>query len=272
MRQARPVGRYLRHVAAAATLAREDSAGRAAHLTARSGLPGPRANLELAQTYAEVAEPNEARDFVAGDDEYLALCGALALAARAADPALAAVVRAAAIDGRWRVREGVALGLQRLAAADPATFLRVLDDWAADADPLVQRARVAALCEPPLLKAPALAAAALACCEQATAFLRALPVADRRRDDVRVLRQALGYCWSVAVAADPSVGLPAFARLEEDPDPDLRWIARSNRTKARLAKLLSPAEPVPAAIPCGRDRDEAVPTATPRAHPRRFQN
>jgi hypothetical protein len=241
------MGGYLRHVAAAATLAREDSAGRAAHLTARSGLPGPRANLELAQTYAEVAEPDEARDFVAGDDEYLALCGALALAARVADPALGAVVRAAARDRRWRVREGVALGLQRLAAADPPAFLRVLDEWATDADPLVQRARLAALCEPSLLKAPALAAAALACCEQATAFLRGLPVADRRRDDVRVLRQALGYCWSVAVAADPAAGLPAFARLEEDPDPDLRWVARSNRTKARLAKLL--AEPVAAPEP-----------------------
>jgi hypothetical protein len=89
----------MRHVAAAATLAREDADGRAAYLTARSGLPGPRANLELAQAYAEVAEPEEARALAAGDDEYLALCGALALAARAADPALAGAVRAAATDG-----------------------------------------------------------------------------------------------------------------------------------------------------------------------------
>jgi hypothetical protein len=232
----------MRHVAAAATLAREDADGRAAYLTARSGLPGPRANLELAQAYAEVAEPEEARALAAGDDEYLALCGALALAARAADPALAGAVRAAATDGRWRVREGVALGLQRLAAADAPAFLRVLDDWAADPDPLVHRARIAAICEPPLLKDRALAAAALACCAEATAFLRRLPAADRRRDDVRVLRQALGYCWSVAVAADPAAGLPAFAALEEDPDPDVRWVARSNRTKARLARLLTDAE------------------------------
>jgi hypothetical protein len=228
----------MRHVAAAATLAREDQAGRAAYLTARSGLPGPRANLELAHTYAEVADPGEARAFLAGDDEYLALCGALALAARAADPELAAAVRDAARDGRWRVREGVALGLQRLAGADAAAFLRVLDGWAVDPDALVQRARVAAVCEPPLLKDRRLAAAALAACEAATAFLRAVPAGERRRDDVRTLRQALGYCWSVAVAADPDAGLPAFARLEQDDDPDVRWIARSNRSKARLAKLL----------------------------------
>jgi hypothetical protein len=228
----------MRHIAAAATLVREDAAGRAAYLSARSGLPGPRANLELAHTYAEVAEPDEARGFVAGDDEYLALCGAVALAARAGDPEVAAVVRTAARDDRWRVREGVVLGLQRLAAADAPAFLRLLDDWAADPDPLVQRARVAAICEPPLLKEPALAAAALACCSATTGFLRSLPAAERRRNDVRVLRQALGYCWSVAVAADPAAGLAAFARLEEDQDADVRWVARNNRTKARLAKLV----------------------------------
>src|SRR3954468_3963672 len=199
----------MRHVAAAMTLVNEDADGRAAYLTARSGLPGPRANLELAHTYAEVAEPEEARAFLAGDDEFLALCGALALAASATEPGLAADVRAAARDGRWRVREGVALGLQRLAPADSGAFLRLLERWAADPDPFVQRARIAAVCEPPLLKDPVLAAAALACCEAATALLRALPAAERCRNDVRLLRQALGYCWSVAVAADPGAGLPA---------------------------------------------------------------
>jgi hypothetical protein len=234
-----------RHVAAAATLAQETPGRRAAFLTARSGLPGPRANLDLAQAYAEIAEPDEARAFVAGDDEYLALCGALALAARAGDPRHAAAARSAARDGRWRVREGVALGLQRLAGADRLAFLRLLDSWAGDPDPLVQRARVAAICEPPLLKDRVLAAAGLACCEEVTGFLRTVPAAERRRDDVRTLRQALGYCWSVAVAADPEAGLPALARLEEDDDPDARWIVRSNRAKARLARLLRAGEPEP---------------------------
>jgi hypothetical protein len=78
-----------------------------------------------------------------------------------------------------------------------------------------------------------------------TGFLRTLPAGERRRDDVRTLRQALGYCWSVAVAADPEAGLPAFARLEEDDDPDARWIVRSNRAKARLARLLRAGEPEP---------------------------
>jgi len=55
---------------------------------------------------------------------------------------------------------------------------------------------------------------------------------------IRVLRQALGYCWSVAVAANPGPGLPLFHSLEADPDPDIAWIVRQNRKKARLKSLL----------------------------------
>jgi hypothetical protein len=54
-----------------------------------------------------------------------------------------------------------------------------------------------------------------------------------------VLRQGLGYCWSVAVAGDPELGLPAFEELPLD-DPDVAWVSRENRTKKRLARLLNP--------------------------------
>jgi hypothetical protein len=55
---------------------------------------------------------------------------------------------------------------------------------------------------------------------------------------VRTLRQALGYCWSVAVAADPAAGLPRFLALAASPDPDVAWVVHSNRGKARLAGVL----------------------------------
>jgi hypothetical protein len=48
----------------------------------------------------------------------------------------------------------------------------------------------------------------------------------------------LGYCWSVAVAADPPNGLTRFIALESTDDADVRWIVRENAKKARLAKLL----------------------------------
>lgn len=215
-----------------------DASARRVLLASESGLPGPRANLPLAHAAARVVDGDEARGLLAGvasekpeEREYLALCGALALASRA-DPA----AREAARDPRWRVREGVALGLQVLAARDAMGFSEVLDHWRDDPDPLVQRARLAAVCEPPLLRDGALAALAVEVSEQATAFLRA--AVDRRDGGVRVLRQALGWAWSVAVAADPGTGLPAFRALEQDDDVDVAWIVRSNRGKARLARLL----------------------------------
>ena len=72
-----------------------------------------------------------------------------------------------------------------------------------------------------------------------TSSLAARPSAERRSPDVRTLRQALGYCWSVAVAADPDAGLDLFLALGDSPDPDVRWIHRENSKKKRLARYLA---------------------------------
>jgi hypothetical protein len=108
-----------------------------------------------------------------------------------------------------------------------------------DPDPLVQRAAVAGVCEPRLLRPPAAAAIALEICATVTATVAARPRERRRSDNVRSLRQALGYCWSVAVAADPGAGVPRFLALADDPDPDVMWIVRENGRKARLVSALS---------------------------------
>jgi hypothetical protein len=147
-------------------------------------------------------------------------------------------LREYARDGRWRVREGVAMALQRLGDADSSRLRRLTREWADDADPLVQRAAVAGICEPRLLRQPDNRAHALALCHAVTESLAERPVEVRASDGVRVLRQALGYCWSVAVAADPSAGLPLFAVLSGHTDPDVQWIVRENRKKSRLARLL----------------------------------
>ena len=68
-------------------------------------------------------------------------------------------------------------------------------------------------------------------------FLASLPAQERRAADVRTLRQALGYCWSVALAADPERGLAAFLPLTESSDPDVAWVVRENRKKKRMPAL-----------------------------------
>src|SRR6266705_3636553 len=101
------------------------------HLLAHSGLPGPRANLELAQAAADVADEPILRRWLADAEEYLALCGAIGIGRLIAEghAGLWPVLRAAADDKRWRVREGVAMGLQRIGDADPVRLLDELDGW-----------------------------------------------------------------------------------------------------------------------------------------------
>lgn len=209
---------------------------------AASGLPGPRANLRLVAAAAVTAGTREIDALLRSGDEFATMCAAAALGRSAADPEVQTRARELAGDTRWRVREGVAIGLQLWGDADPTAMADLATAWAGDAHPLVQRAAVAAICEPRLLTSPHAASRAAAVCAAATESLRSLP-ADRRRDpDVRTLRQALGYGWSVAVAADPAPGLAAFRALPLD-DPDVAWVVRENSAKKRLALLLRPSPP-----------------------------
>ncbi|MBM9465377.1 HEAT repeat domain-containing protein [Aeromicrobium sp. YIM 150415] len=220
-----------------ADLMRLDRSSWPEFLDAHSGLPGPRANLALAAAVADLADAELTDALLGSDDEYRVLCGAVALGALAAQPGVAARLRELAADHRWRVREGVAMGLQRLGDTDVAALESLVLDWADDPEPLVQRAAAAAICEPRLLGTAAAAATAIEVCRRATASLAARPPSMRRQSELRTLRQGLGYCWSVAIAADPGPGLAAFRELDER-DRDVAWIVTQNRRKARLARLV----------------------------------
>jgi hypothetical protein len=206
-------------------------------LTERSGLPGPRANLTLVAAAATTAGPDTVAILWEDGGEYTAMCAAAALAHHADDPAAGARARTLATDERWRVREGVALGLQLLGDMNPEALARIVRAWVDDPHPLVQRAAVAAICEPRLLHDRAAAAVALDACQRATAAYTALPTNRRKEPNARSLRQTLGYCWSIAVAAQPREGIDAFSSLDAT-DPDLAWIITQNRRKKRLASLL----------------------------------
>ena len=210
-------------------------------LTSHSGLPGPRGNIELGRAVAEEADAATVDALVATDDEYLVFCAVVGLGrllAQRDDRDLRERLRRHAADDRWRVREAVAMALQRLGDVDPVRLVLLVADWANDADPLVQRAAVAGICEPRLLYTPWMAMAAIDACERVTASLAARPADERRLSSVRTLRQALGYCWSVAVAADPDLGLPRFLALYDSPDHDVAWVVHCNRGKASKASLL----------------------------------
>jgi len=237
-------------------------------LLANSGLPGPRGNLELAQAVADEGSEEQFRRWltlgpdqapVNSPEEFLAFCGILGMGSLLAcadepsadgtqpsaqgpssivSPALAAppirTLRHFAADPRWRSREAVAMALQRWGDADMEALLRAMAEWSRGT-PWEQRSAAAALCEPRLLAKPADAAATLHILDVITASLH--QNRDRRDAAFRVLRQGLGYCWSVAVAACPEEGKPLMEKWIADPDPDIRWIMRENLRKNRLSRM-----------------------------------
>ncbi len=96
-------------------------------LLRESGLPGPRANLELARAVAEAGDAGRFRSWLRWDaekapsqapEEFLAFCGVLGLGRLLAggEPALLSELRQWANDPRWRIREAVAMALQYLGA------------------------------------------------------------------------------------------------------------------------------------------------------------
>ncbi len=213
------------------------------YLLEHSGLPGPRGNIELGQAAADVGDrrrfdrllkwtPDRAP--VGTREEFLAFCGTVGLGKLAAegDPAALAELRVQASDPRWRVREAVAMGLQRIGEADMRALLRECRSWTRGND-LERRAAVAGPCEPALLHDERDVAAVLSILDRVTDGLSRSR--DRRSEGFHALRKALAYCWSVAVAASPGAGRPLMERWMTSEDRDVLWVMKQNLAKKRIA-------------------------------------
>jgi hypothetical protein len=147
-----------------------------------------------------------------------------------------------AANASWRLREGVAMAFQRLLTAASYETLDYLTYLAKQGDYFQQRAAIAGIAEPALLHSTEIINAALNIQRIVLERLHAAPSTDRKREDFRVLRQALGYTLSVVTAAAPTKG---FALMEEAAtwnDPDIAWILRENLKKKRLAKFVERTE------------------------------
>lgn len=203
------------------------------YLKANSGLPGPRANLELVTAVAEEADADLLWRLSASSDEFLALCGTAGLGRLAATEPDTVLpwLKELAEDPRWRVREGVAIALQRLGHASMPLLITEMEVWS-KGGPLVQRATAAGLCEPALFKKADAVRRVLLILDHITRSMAA--TRDRKHDGFRVLRQAMGYCWSVAAAANPAAARPLFVKWLRSSDPDIAWVMKSNLGKARL--------------------------------------
>lgn len=237
------------------------------YLIDHSSLPGRRANLELIGAFADVvaalcSAPDVSlnRSYVSMEWLLMELLNRYPPDVFGSDPdsplqmpQLCAMVAlgewavafrhiefgAAALLGQagsplWRVREAVAMGVQRMLAAQWNSVIRRLNRRAIDATAWEWRAIVAGVAEPGLLTDLARALDALDLHSAALAYLRRLSPDARRGDPARVLRQALGYSISVVTAAAPAVGFAQMHAWAAWDDPDITRILRENTTKKRL--------------------------------------
>lgn len=218
-----------------------------AYLLQESGLPGPRGNLELAQVVADEGDKALFQRYIAytpdiapvnSPYEFLAFCGIVGLGRLLAegDRGQLPALRRTACDPRWRLREAVAMALQRWGDAGMDPLLGEMRQWA-DGTRLEQRAAVAALCEPRLLRQAVHARAVLQILDHVTASIESENADRRRSQDFLILRQGLGYCWSVAAVALPAEGKARMEKWLVVPDQDVQWILRENLKKARLARM-----------------------------------
>ncbi|HPV98124.1 MAG TPA: hypothetical protein PLZ78_09880 [Spirochaetota bacterium] len=213
------------------------------HLLKNSGLPGPRGNLELLHSFAANASEEEANECLTyyNDDlrnspeEFVVMCGIVARCVLRRDDVAEAVasVRGFAVHSSWRIREAVAIGIQKIAGGRMDEVIDSLRPWA-KGNALEKRAVVAALCEPKLLKDASVAADVL---RLLGAITMELSRADRLSDGQVALRKALGYGWSVAVAASPAAGMAAFEAIAGEAGKHIQWIVRENLKKSRLVRM-----------------------------------
>jgi len=215
------------------------------YLLTNSNLPGPQGNLELMQAFVEVGSEN---DFIPllnytpdkapvnTPEEFLSFCGTVGLGKLINEGKSDYYLRLKklASDPRWRMREAVAWALQIAGRKNFTWLLKSTESWI-NGTLLEKRAPAAGLCEPDLLTDPSNAEKVIEILNLIT--LSILYIDDRKTENFRILRKGLGYCWSVAIVANPEKGKPVFQNLLDLNDPDIRWIIRENLKKKRLVKM-----------------------------------
>jgi hypothetical protein len=229
-------------------------------LEKNSGLPGQQANTELARAFAAAVgamrleqwqwdflvqlagtSPNKAPANT--PPEFPVFCALLALAAhygqglpRPRRRSALAALREAALDPRWRVREGAAMGLQLVGEADPAVLRGIAAEWLPSGLPLLRRAVAVGLAHPPLLADPGFLHFAM---ETMSALLASVTHArpeERGEEAFKVLRQGLGSSLGIVVAAAPGEGFALMRKCAAVQDPDMAWIIKENLRKKRLTE------------------------------------
>jgi hypothetical protein len=215
------------------------------YLLQESGLPGPRGNLELAQAFADLGDEEKIKEYldikieeapVNSAKVFLTFCGVVGLGTLINKGKLPYLkqLRQYASDPRWRIREGVAMALQRMGDSSIDLLLQEMEKWS-KGNLFEKRATIAALCEPRLLTSEKVKGAVLNILDQVTtAFAN---TENRTNEEFEVLKKGLAYCWSVATVAYPKRGKELMEKWVKNRDKDIAWVMKQNLKKKRLEKM-----------------------------------
>lgn len=229
------------------------------YLTANSNLPGPRGNLTLAFKFAESFEKEPvSRELVDllvqwvnipleeaptnHPREYLPFCGILSLGAHycyAGEDTKNLIMdqfKVAMNDKRWRVKEGAAMGFQKIAERDFEPIKKYFSMWYGSSSYAEKRAFIAALAHPPILKDKEIARFSLKMSENILDEVISADKANRKSEEFTVLSKGLQYALSVFVADLPEEGFALLKKYAKLDDPELKKIIKSNLGKSRLTK------------------------------------
>jgi hypothetical protein len=215
------------------------------YLLKESGLPGPRVNLELAHAFADLGDEEKIQSYLSINQEeapvnsarmFLTFCGIVGLGTLISKGKMQYLsrLRQFASDSRWRIREAVAMALQRIGDTNIEFLLKETADWS-KGNLYEKRATIAALCEPRLLISEKVAASTLDILDQVTASFATSE--NRKSEDFEALKKGLAYCWSVAAVAHPNKGKKLIEKWVKSKDKDVIWIMTQNMKKNRLIKM-----------------------------------
>lgn len=205
-----------------------------------SNLPGPRANLELALALSEIydnievltkwTEIDEDQADVNDPKSFLPFCSAVALGrlyTKTKDKKIVRILKKLASDDRWRIREAVAFGFQRIGEDNFSEIKKIFSEWIEESNNREKRAILVSLAHPKILDRNT----SLFCFE----ILEDVFETMERDDDFEILKKGLEFTISVYTAACPEYG---FSFLEKwmGKDKVIDDIIRSNLKKKRLLK------------------------------------
>lgn len=215
------------------------------YLREHSNLPGPRANLELLYKFIECASVKEVEaclqvkssNLQNTADEFVLACGVAAgvyLSLDESQPFSFDFILYANHES-WRVRESVCIGFQKsIKKVSSQEFVHILEPLKTGTD-LELRTYFATVSEPALLNGYIDSNRILDDLYKVT--LTKFKHDQKLNEAEKVLRKALGYCWSVVLCGKDADRTKFEQLMAYKTCKHIRWIIIENLKKNRLLKM-----------------------------------